>query len=51
MRSAEPEKSEEEDPDLQERREKALEFALTEIFNYYARTYTERPTDFDQMKH
>lgn len=26
-----------------------LEFALTEIFNYYARKYTDKPTDFEQM--
>ena len=27
-----------------------LELALTEIFNYYARKFTEKPTDFEQMK-
>lgn len=27
-----------------------LEFALTEIFNYYARTYTTKPKDFDNLK-
>ena len=27
-----------------------LEFALTEMFNYYARTYTAKPKDFDNLK-
>jgi hypothetical protein len=27
-----------------------VEFALTEIFNYYARTYTAKPKDFDNLK-
>lgn len=31
--------NEEEDP--------KLEFALTELFNYYARTYEDKPKDFD----
>lgn len=29
----------------------SLEFALTEIFNFYARKYTERkPADFEHMQ-
>lgn len=28
---------------------KQLELALTEIFNFYARKFTEKPTDFQQM--
>ena len=28
---------------------KKIEFALTEIFNYYSRKYIDKPTDFDQM--
>ncbi len=28
----------------------SLEFALTEIFNFYARKYTEKPANFDDMK-
>lgn len=27
--------------------ENKLEFALTELFNYYARTYDEKSSDFD----
>ena len=28
----------------------SLEFALTEIFNFYALKYTDKPANFDDMK-
>jgi hypothetical protein len=28
---------------------KQIELTLTEIFNYYARKYTDKPTEFEQM--
>ena len=28
---------------------KQIELALTEIFNYYARKYIDKPTEFEQM--
>ena len=34
----------EEDSDAEDPK---LEFALTELFNYYARTYEEKAKDFD----
>ncbi len=35
------------DPDEDDTR---LEFALTELFNYYARTYEDKPKDFDHYQ-
>lgn len=39
----------EEDEEVMEDSEE-LEYALTEMFNYYARTYTAKPKDFDNLK-
>jgi hypothetical protein len=35
---------------MSEKDEKQLEFAVTELFNYYARTYPEKTKDFEQYQ-